>query len=305
MNKYLTISNGLLFVLFFLTNTNVQAKLTFATYNIRNFGAKNSITDKRELQKILEELKADFITVEEIVNAHSFRTFIEKHFPHYGVSLSKCGGRGRQKIGFIYAKKKFKLKQSYEDPRLGQFKFQKITPRCNSLRPALIGVFTELSLQKDFVAIGVHLKAGDNTRSRRIRAKQYKEIVSIVDEYKHAGYQNIIALGDFNSTGFLDRDEDYIRFKAMLNDTNMSTSSQDLECTTYWRGQNRSDGKEEPSLLDHIIYTDSILGLEASKVRALAHCKLARCESASPEQLGQSYRYVSDHCPVAITFERL
>lgn len=303
MNKYLSVGKGLLFLSLIFGSYGLHAKLTLASYNIRTFDAKNSTTDKVELKRILKQLRADLITVEEIVNAKSFKNFMQRNFPQYGVELSKCGGRGRQKIGFLYLKNKFKLKKVYEDNRLsdpghivGQY-------GCGRLRPALVGFFKHLKTNEDLVAIGIHLKAGGSPNNYLKRAKQYNIVARIVDELRIADYKNIVLMGDFNSTGFLSQDQDYQNFKNMLKDVDMETSSEHLQCTSYWSGENRSDKIEEPSVLDHVVYGNDIFGMKATGVELYSHCKKALCERASVSTLGRSYAKVSDHCPVSVTFE--
>lgn len=303
MIKFFTFGKGLLFTALICFSINAQAKITLGSYNIRTYDSKKSPTDKRELKKIIRSMKADFITVEEIVNASSFKAFIKKSFPNYGVYLSKCGGGGKQKIGFLYSKRIFKLKKVYEDNRLsdpgnivGQY-------GCGRLRPALVGIFTHLKTREEFVAVGVHLKAGGSSNNYIKRAKQYEIVSRIVDELRLADYKNIALMGDFNSTGYLDQDQDYINFQNMLAETNMTSSSENLQCTSYWSGKNRSDDIEEPSVLDHVVYSGTLLGKTPKKVTLLSHCKKVLCKRESAETLGRSYKKVSDHCPITVTFE--
>ncbi len=89
-------------VCFLVVASSSFASVKVASYNIRNFDTTKSPTDKKELKKIIKKLKADLITVEEIVNTASFRKFVKSELPEYGVSLAHCGGGGRQKIGFLY-----------------------------------------------------------------------------------------------------------------------------------------------------------------------------------------------------------
>lgn len=302
MKNIFKLSNGIL-VLFCLVTVSAQAKLTVASYNIRTFDSKKSPTDKVELRKILSDLDADFITVEEIVNASSFESFAKKYLPGYGLYLSKCGGGGRQKIGFLYRKNIFRLNQVHEDSRLsepgnivGQY-------GCGRLRPALIGLFTHLKTNEELVAIGIHLKAGSSASNYEKRAKQYKIVAKIVDELRLADHKNIVLMGDFNSTGFLSQDEDFLNFDHMLAEMQMNTSSRELECTAYWSGEDRTDRIEIPSILDHVIYPSNLLGKKIKKVSVFSHCAKTACKISSQTELGRSYQAVSDHCPVSITLE--
>ena len=296
-----SISKGLLAILL-LVNAS-HAKLTIASYNIRTFDSKNSTTDKVALKKIMLSMKADFITVEEIVNANSFKAFIKSQFPNYALHLSKCGGGGKQKIGFLYLKSKFKLKKAYEDSRISDPRQVVGKYGCGRLRPALVGVFTHLKTREEFVAIGLHLKAGGSPKNYSQRARQYDVLARLVDELRLADHQNIILMGDFNTTGFLAQDADFVNFKSMLSNMNLETSSKDIQCTSYWSGKNRQDNLEEPSVLDHVVYPRKLLGGTFKRVNLFAHCKASKCERKSSSELGVSYRKVSDHCPVTITYQ--
>ena len=110
-------------------------------------------------------------------------------------------------------------------------------------------------------------------------------------------------MGDFNTTGFIAQDADYINFKSMLSDMNLESSSKDLACTSYWSGKNRQDNLEEPSVLDHVVYPQKLLGQTFKKVNLLSHCKVSKCQRISSQELGTSYKKVSDHCPVTITYQ--
>lgn len=297
------IGNGLLSIFVFFYAASTYAKMTVGSYNIRTFDSKKSPTDKISLKKIITNMQADFITVEEIVNETSFKSFIKNSFPNYGLYLSKCGGAGKQKIGFLYSKRVFRLKKIYEDNRLsdpdqiiGKF-------GCGRLRPALVGVFEHLKLKEEFVAVGVHLKAGGSKNNYFKRAKQYNIISRIVEELKLADYTNILLMGDFNSTGFLLQDLDYINFQNMLSQADLATSSKNLECTSYWAGRNRQDKVEEPSVLDHILFPGQIFGKKLKKVSLHSHCLKSSCQRVSDSELGNSYKNVSDHCPVTVSFE--
>lgn len=295
--------NGFMLVFLFFMITPAYAKITIGSYNIRTFDSKKSPTDKVALKRIITDMRADFITVEEIVNEVSFKSFIKKSFPNYGLHLSKCGGGGKQKIGFIYSKQMFRLKKVYEDNRLSNPEIIMGKFGCGRLRPALIGVFEHLKLQEEFVAVGVHLKAGGSQNNYLMRAEQYNIVSRMVEELKLAKFKNIILMGDFNSTGFTIQDLDYINFQNMLFQSDLESSSKDLECTSYWAGQNRQDRVEEPSILDHILFPRQIFGKKLKKVNLHSHCLKSSCKRVSESELGNSYKNVSDHCPVTVSFE--
>lgn len=288
------------FVVLFSWSSFAKIKLT--TYNIRTFDVKNSYTNKKELKKIISSLKSDIITVEEIVNHNSFKQFIIRNFKGYKVHLSTCGGGGRQKIGFVYRSDKFILENAYEDKRLSDPGHVVGEYGCGRLRPALVGVFKERKSKKKFVVIGVHLKAGGSPGNYLKREAQYKIVSRMVEELRLADYKNIVLMGDFNSTGYVHFDQDYLNFTNMLATTGMKTSSQNLKCTAYWSGQDRTDDIEESSVLDHILYPSGFLSYKRSRSSVSSHCYKNSCDFVSSDDLGLSYKEVSDHCPVSLTF---
>ena len=283
---------------------SAQAARKITTYNIRMFESKKTPTNKKELTKVLKSLKFDVLAVEEIVNGVSFKKLIAKKFPGYKTILTKCGGSGRQKIGFVYNPLKVKMIKSYEDNRLsdpgvvvGEF-------GCGTLRPALVGMFQELKTRKKFVVIGVHLKAGGNEGSYAKREKQYDILKRMVAELKRANHRNVIILGDFNTTGYNDSDSDYVKFNDMLSASRTKSVSEKLDYTAYWSGHDRTDKEEEASILDHIVYTRGFLGYKAVSAKVATHCAKVRCDNTpAPEELGIHYKEVSDHCPVIATFK--
>lgn len=270
--------------------------LKISTYNIRNFDKSGYETNKPLLKKIISNLDADLLAVQEIHNERSFRKFVKVALRDYGLLLSKCGGSGRQKLGFLYKRSKLKLTKTIEDSRLSQA----FRNSCGSLRPAMVAVFEENNSQ-NFAAVAVHLKAGSGSRNYARRANQYKTVAKIIKELKEKGLKRVVALGDFNTTGFDHRDRDYRNFTEFLDASASSTSAHKVSCTSYWRGRDYNDGIEEASTLDHIVYTDTFG--RPQKLAVGAHCKKANCRDANYYDLGESYKSVSDHCPVSATFK--
>lgn len=295
--KKLTVLIGLM-----VLSIEAIASLKFATYNIRHFDSKNSRTNKVELKKIITKLDADFITVQEIVNTASFKTFFHKNFPEFKIVFSRCGGGGKQKIGFVYNSTKFKLTRSYEDARVSDPGTTQGEFGCGRLRPALVGFFKEIKTRKDFVIVGVHLKAGGRPSSYRMRTRQYSMLTDIVEELKRKGTKDVLIMGDFNTTGYILNDTDYHNFSDMMSDLKMKSAAEKYKCTAYWSGENRSDNIEESSVLDHILFNSSFMGRRVTRYGLYSHCKKVNCRATSAKNLGISYEEVTDHCPLAVTF---
>ena len=292
----------LILFIFILFSASAFSALKVTTYNIKTFDASPGLTNKKELTKILKDLDFDLLGVQEIVNIRSFRELIKEEFPGFRVITTQCGGAGRQHIGFVYDFKKFQLEKAYEDSRISQSSILDSFESCHNLRPALIGVFKERKTQEKFAMLGVHLKAGGGTRNYVKRKKQYKKLAKVIKELKANNLKNIIALGDFNTTGFNLRDEDYDNFNRLLQNVNMDTTSDQISCSSYWSGTNRNDNIEESSILDHIVVTNKFLGRTKSSTNVGSHCAKLACSFASSSELGISYEQVSDHCPITTTF---
>jgi endonuclease/exonuclease/phosphatase family metal-dependent hydrolase len=289
-----------LFIL--LTAQVANAGLKVGTYNIRTFDSSPGMTNKPELVKILKKLKFDILAVEEIINDKSFKSLIKKSFKDHKVIMSRCGGAGRQKIGFVYNTKKLRLISHKEDGTISGSSTRD-EEGCASLRPAFIGNFREISTNKYFSIVGVHLKAGGSPRSYERRARQYKILEKLIAELKTKRRNNqVIVLGDFNTTGYVHRDEDFQGFSEMVSKVRFTSTAEKLDCTSYWTGMDRTDNIEESSILDHIIYPKKFLGYKRTFTKVGTHCAKVKCAFTSEEELGSSYKQVSDHCPVMTTF---
>ena len=286
-----------------LVALNSFASIKITTFNIRNFDKKGKGTDKGELLRIINSLNSDVIAVEEIYNNRSFQKFVNRELPEYRLLLSQCGGGGQQNLGFLYKAEKVELIKQAEDARIASP--DDIVPQygCGSLRPAMLGFFKERKTKKEFVAVAVHLKAGSGTKNYAKRWKQYNYLVKMIRSLRLANNRNIIVLGDFNTTGYDLRDQDYVKFNKMLSSTGTDTASKRISCTSYWGGKDYNDDIEEPSTLDHIVYTNNFMGYSLKSVSVAAHCKVAQCQEVYNSVLGRSYEAVSDHCPVTALFE--
>ena len=277
---------------------SASAGLNVGTFNIRNFDKPGSPTDKNLLKDTIDSASPDLMAVQEIFNASAFNSFVKKQMDGYDVVLSRCGGAGGQKLGFVFKKSVVKLIKLKEDARLTNAFDQS----CGSLRPALVGNFKDLRTGKTFTAISVHLKAGSGSRNFSRRDKQYGMIVDMFNELKASGETSVIAMGDFNTTGFDKRNDDYRNFQNLLKGAGANTSAEAVKCTSYWSGNDRRDGIEEASTLDHVVYTHGFMGSRSASARVGGHCERAACENVYADVLGETYRRVSDHCPVTITF---
>lgn len=284
------------FLVLLLLTSSAWARWSVATYNIRNFDSDPTAgkTDYQELQKIITSVKSDVMAFEEVVNAEAFKTVLNKALPGYRYSLSSCGGRGKQKIAIAFNPAVFEFVSQKED-----FSFSGSgQDACGSLRPVFLVTLKMKATKEQFIFAGIHLKAGGDPRSMETRWGQYKKLERLVEGARNT---QMILLGDFNTTGYNIRNNDYSRFEDFLGNAGLRTSAETTACTNYWTGADQNPDFL-PSILDHIVMTDA----QAAKIASTkvgAHCQATKCAEASEAELGLSYAKVSDHCPVQVSFK--
>lgn len=271
--------------------------LTIGSYNIRNFDYDERArihTDKLALETVISSLNVDLLGVNEINNVPEFQNFVSRKMRGYSVRLSTCGGAHGQRLGFVFNTTKLKLLSFNEELSVtnpGQ------ADSCTSgSRPLGVAYFEEIATGEKFYAIQVHLKAGDNADALNKRFAQYKIIESFVKELIAKGHKNIVMVGDFNTTGYSTRTQDYNKFTAMVRAAGLTDLSANVGCTAYWWG-GTDDGIEDPSVLDHLLVTPAFMKNAQARAQVHAHCAKVSCRSASPRDLGETYEGVSDHCP--------
>lgn len=284
-----------------LASLSAHAAITIGAYNIRNFDYDERYrirTNKAELSTMLTNLKADVLSVEEVVNKAEFDLFITGKLPGYKTAISECGGAHGQHLGFIYNTATVELLSFNEDLTIsGQ------DGGCNTgSRPLAIGLFQIKSSKQKFYGMTAHLKSGSDPESLAKRTLQYEVMKKIVKELKaKTGVQDFYIAGDMNTTEYISRGTDYKLFTKLVSDLGMYDLASDMKCSAYWWG-GTDDGIEEPSLLDHVILTPG-LRKTTNKAEAQGHCKKVSCRKASLAELGVSYETVSDHCPVTATIQ--
>ncbi len=283
------------FLVLILLTSSAWARWSVSTYNIRNFDQDPSAgkTDYVELQRIIGTVKSDVMAFEEVVNAEAFKTVIEKALPGYRYSLSSCGGRGNQKLAVAFNPSVFEFVSQKED-----FSFSGSQNACGSLRPVFLVTLKLKATNENFVFAGIHLKAGGDARSMETRWSQYKKLSTLVKSQRNS---QLILLGDFNTTGYNIRNDDFARFEEFLDGVGFKTSAESTGCTNYWTGADQNPDFM-PSILDHIAMA-SELAAKIATINVGAHCQKTKCEQVSESELGLSYAKVSDHCPVQVNFK--
>jgi endonuclease/exonuclease/phosphatase family metal-dependent hydrolase len=288
--------------LLLVTSFGLQA-LTIGAYNIRNFDydTRSRVrTDKPALAKILQDLNADVLSVEEINNTSEFQKFTTQKLPGYEAVLTNCGGAHDQRLGFLYNTKVVDLLSFEEDLSVSDPGGR---GTCYSgSRPLAIGLFQVKATKQKFYGVTVHLKSGSDPQSMAKRARQYEIIKVAIKKLKtKTGVQDYFIAGDVNTTEYLNRGGDYRALTKVVKEMGMIDLSEDNKCSAYWWG-GTDDGIETPSLLDHIIVTPGLLKKDV-KTEVHGHCKKVACREVRMQDLGISYQSVSDHCPITANIQ--
>ncbi|MBI2519112.1 MAG: endonuclease/exonuclease/phosphatase family protein [Bdellovibrio sp.] len=283
-------------LLFIMLVSSKTFGLDIVSYNIRNFDKdvrEGTDTNKPVLTATLKSLNADLFAIQEVVNQTAFAQMISTSLPEYGYAITACGGTGKQKLGFLYKKSTIQLNNFREDARLAA------GGNCNKgLRPAAIGHFTYLPNGMTFTAVAVHLKAGGKQANADVRYRQYGIIAQILKEIRQQGQNNLVVLGDFNTTDYVLRNQNYARFMEFIDNNQLIDFSAEINCTAYWWGET-DDNMEDPSILDHVIASQEFRSFfKGHTVQVKAHCEKVQCQIASSTDLGVTYKEVSDHCPM-------
>lgn len=266
-----------------------------STYNIRNFDhdPEAGQTNLNELGKTIRQFQSDVMAFVEVVNFEAFKQVVRTNLPTHAITVSSCGGFGKQKLAIVYNPKLFTFVGQNEDMTFSGSS----STSCGSLRPAFVVTLQHKLDKKNYVFAAIHLKAGGSDTAMRQRWAQYEMLGKLARQYKSA---NFIMLGDFNTTGFNLKSEDFDRFERILSISSMRTMSENLACTSYWSGT-LGNGQHQSSILDHIILEDELVG-SVNQIYLGSHCAKMNCHEATPEELGVSYQTVSDHCPIQVTF---
>ncbi|MCY1055929.1 endonuclease/exonuclease/phosphatase family protein [Nannocystis sp. SCPEA4] len=268
----------------------VAGRLRVATWNLRNFPDEGQ--DLTRLATRLPELAADVIAVQEIHDAARLKQLM----PGWELVLSAAGGRGGQKLGFLYDPSRLELVGSpreHEQLAMG-----------GSVRPGLSGYLRVRGGGPDFHVLVVHLKARDEGYA--LRRSQWEVLAEIVQEIARDD-DDVIVLGDFNATGPTQGgpDAELKALDARLGAVGLQRVVNRSGCSVYWDGARR-DAWHEPSLLD-LVWVAGLLEAEVAKAHAepLLHCARHVCRPfrSTPTYPERDYTDLSDHCPVIVDLE--
>ncbi len=284
------------FLFLLLLSTTTWARWSVTTYNIRNFDDDSGAgpTNIQELAKVIRNVQSDVMAFEEVVDVPEFERLIKSVLPGYEIVLSTCGGFGKQNLGVVYNPRVFKFLSKNEDRSFTGGN----SGACGNLRPVMLVGLEHIQSRVPFVFGVVHLKAGSDERSVAVRWQQYEMLKRLSKALER---QNLILLGDFNTTGYISKNEDYVRFEDFLSSSRLRAATENIACTNYWQGT--LGGPEfQPSILDHVILQDRHVS-QIEMVGVAAHCAKRQCRPSLPQDLGATFQSVSDHCPVKVSFK--
>lgn len=284
-------------MLMFLFSSPAWAQWSVTTYNLRNFDrdTREGRTDLVELARIIKDHQSDVMAFQEIESAGAFKKMVAANLPGYSYIITTCGGEAKQKLALVYKLASFDFVRRIEDRT---FSGGQGTNGCGPLRPVLVVDLRHKGTDTLYTFGVVHLKAGGGRKDFERRWRQYGGLKHLSERYPD---KNLILLGDFNSTGYILKNEDYLRFESFIGQARMKSMSENLGCTNYWKG---TLGGEElvPSILDHILIQDKNLH-EVTEVKLGTHCGELNCRPALRSELGLSFDAVSDHCPIQVKFK--
>ena len=141
--------------------------------------------------------------------------------------------------------------------------------------------------------LSVHLRPfPDGFDARR---EQWARVVERLGEIERRYDAPVLALGDYNSTGFRGEPPQEREFvEGTVAEAGYRLPTAGLACTEYWRPKG-DPGPYRPSILDHVVATR---GDWQAEVHGM--CERLACSPTDPAAMDPDYFSVSDHCPVVV-----
>jgi endonuclease/exonuclease/phosphatase family metal-dependent hydrolase len=269
-----------------------SSPVTVATFNIRMFPEPG--TDRSLVAARLVELDASVIAVQEIRDARAMGGVLEDASRHtgrdYQLLVGPCGGEGEYiTTGVVVDASAWQVLEHAGYPDL-----QPEGEGSCGLRQAGTLVVLEDRGGRRLGVLSVHLRAfPDQFDTRR---EQWGRVLERLDEVERRFDAPVLALGDYNSTGFRGEPPEERPFvEGVIARAGYRLPTADLACTEYWRPRDDPEGPYRPSVLDHAVATRGDWQVE---VRGM--CERLSCAPTAPEAMDPDYFSVSDHCPVVL-----
>jgi endonuclease/exonuclease/phosphatase family metal-dependent hydrolase len=266
-----------------------SSPIRVATFNIRLF--PEPTTDPTLVAARLVELDASVIAVQEIRDARALGRVLEDASVHggrdYQLAIGPCGGDGEHiTTGVVYDASTWSVLEHLGYPDLDP------NGTCG-LRQAATGVVLEDRRGQRLGVLSVHLRPFPEEFDTR--REQWGRVLERVRELEQRHDAPVLALGDYNSTGFRGEPPEERAFvEGTVAAAGYQLPTADLACTEYWRPRD-DPGPYRPSVLDHVVATR---GEWRAQVGGM--CERLACDPTTPEAMDPDYFSVSDHCPVVL-----
>jgi endonuclease/exonuclease/phosphatase family metal-dependent hydrolase len=264
-----------------------SSPVTVATFNIRLFPDPH--TNHARVAERLAELEASVVAVQEIRDARALGAVLEdasrRSGRDYQLAIGPCGGEGTEiTTGVVFDASVWQLLDHVGYPDLHP------DGACG-LRQAGTLVMLEDRGGARLGVLSVHLRPFP--REFDVRREQWARVLERLDELERHYDAPVLAMGDYNSTGFRGEPAEEREFvEGVVARAGYGLPTADLACTEYWRPTGDT-GPYQPSILDHVVTTR---GAWQAEVRGM--CERLACSPTEAEAMDPDYFTVSDHCPV-------
>ena len=284
-----------------------EGSLRIASWNVRNFPLDerpqeddlgySRRTNICDFESAFGGLDADLYGLQEVNDIRRFQPILRRACGERSMDVrySSSGGRHGQHLAIAWDNSVFEL--------VGEPMEVRELVLEPGMRPAFACYFRSLSAGGvDFTLVVVHLESGP--RNFADRRRQNRALALWIEAWiDEIGDPDVIALGDFNTTGSPrgGLEGELQSADAILGRVGLERLHNPLGCTSYWEGGGGRDGVHVPSMLDHVFVSG--FGAVTTPLEAWLHCARWQCEdliSRSGEEDG-TFWDVSDHCP--LTFE--
>lgn len=272
-----------------LSTASCSAPVTVATFNIRLFPELG--TDRGRVAERLVELDASVIAVQEIRDARALGVVLGDASRHsgrdYQLLIGPCGGEGEHiTTGVVFDASAWTVVEHTGYPDL------RVEGTCGARQAGTLAVLEDRR-GKRLGVLSVHLRP--LPKRFDTRREQWARVLARLDELEQRYDAPMLALGDYNSTGFRGEPPEERAFvEDSVEAAGYRLPTADLACTEYWRPRG-DPGPYRPSTLDHVVATR---GEWQAEVRGM--CERLACAPTEPDAMDSDFFGVSDHCPVVV-----
>jgi endonuclease/exonuclease/phosphatase family metal-dependent hydrolase len=266
-------------------------KARIATFNIRMF--PEPTTDFERVSATLAELDADLLGVQEIIDQGALMAVLQQASIRtgrtYRAVISRCrSAKHGITTGLVWDASKWRLIEEREYPDL----LPDLGVPCGEAQPGLLGIFADRQGRR-IALLSVHLDAFPD--KFEVRREQWRRLIAIQKAVHERHRATVVALGDFNSTGFDGQPSEERQFVLdVVQEAGFRLLTAEVPCTEYYLPEGRRE--YVPSVLDHLVVTDG----RWSAPKAIGFCERLACRITAAEDMDEDFVRVSDHCPVVV-----